>query len=159
MTYAQTGPLPEPVAQWLLENSEKNTFAYSLSSFYEKKGYLTPKQVAAVEKNLSAPSKPAVTEQGVYALIDPEDLGLEVLRVKESKAGNLYAMVLDVETGKFEYERGAIRRIGPEDRLTMEQAVMLSQTYGRCMNCGRTLTNPESVELGIGPICRNNFIF
>lgn len=28
---------------------------------------------------------------------------------------------------------------------------------GRCMCCGRELTNPESVELGIGPICRDNW--
>lgn len=25
---------------------------------------------------------------------------------------------------------------------------------GRCCVCGRTLTDPESIELGIGPVCR-----
>lgn len=28
---------------------------------------------------------------------------------------------------------------------------------GNCSCCSRPLTNPESVELGIGPICRDNF--
>jgi hypothetical protein len=27
------------------------------------------------------------------------------------------------------------------------------QHEGRCCKCGRTLTTPESIELGIGPIC------
>ncbi len=26
---------------------------------------------------------------------------------------------------------------------------------GRCGKCGRKLTEPESIELGIGPVCRN----
>ena len=30
-----------------------------------------------------------------------------------------------------------------------------SAGYGSCMRCGRTLTNPDSVKAGIGPICIN----
>ena len=29
--------------------------------------------------------------------------------------------------------------------------------YGVCAACGRTLTNPESIEYGIGPICRTRY--
>ncbi len=36
-------------------------------------------------------------------------------------------------------------------------AVAYGQRFGICSCCGRTLTNPESIELGIGPICRENF--
>jgi Family of unknown function (DUF6011) len=36
-------------------------------------------------------------------------------------------------------------------------AVAYGQKFGICSCCGRTLTNPESIELGIGPICRENF--
>jgi hypothetical protein len=30
--------------------------------------------------------------------------------------------------------------------------------WGRCFVCGRQLENEESVALGIGPICRENYI-
>jgi hypothetical protein len=31
------------------------------------------------------------------------------------------------------------------------------RTTGRCSCCGRTLTNKKSIELGIGPICRERY--
>jgi hypothetical protein len=38
-------------------------------------------------------------------------------------------------------------------RLTVEEARILGRSLGCCMICGATLTDPESVERGIGPIC------
>jgi len=34
------------------------------------------------------------------------------------------------------------------------QTTLEGRTIGRCRVCGRTLTDPESVALGIGPVCR-----
>jgi hypothetical protein len=39
----------------------------------------------------------------------------------------------------------------------LEAAVAYGVKYGRCSCCGRELSNPESVALGIGPICRENY--
>ena len=36
-------------------------------------------------------------------------------------------------------------------------AVKYAKEFGRCCNCGITLTNPKSVALGIGPICRGYY--
>lgn len=36
-------------------------------------------------------------------------------------------------------------------------AVAYGQKFGNCSCCGRLLTNPESIELGIGPICREKY--
>jgi hypothetical protein len=36
-------------------------------------------------------------------------------------------------------------------------AVAFGRRTGQCSCCGRELTNAESVELGIGPICRERF--
>lgn len=41
--------------------------------------------------------------------------------------------------------------IGP--RMTQDEARELGRTTGRCCVCDRTLTDPESVDAGIGPIC------
>lgn len=39
----------------------------------------------------------------------------------------------------------------------MEEAINFGKRFGICSCCGRELSNPESVELGIGPICRTKF--
>ncbi len=36
-------------------------------------------------------------------------------------------------------------------------AIAYGQRYGNCSICDRTLTNAESIRLGIGPICRGRF--
>jgi hypothetical protein len=55
--------------------------------------------------------------------------------------------------GTWVYEPGLIKRLRPEHRLTAEKAVELGKLYGMCVRCGATLTNEESIERGIGPIC------
>jgi hypothetical protein len=54
---------------------------------------------------------------------------------------------------KFEYVQGAIHRIRPEMRMSLDEAKAFGKVYGTCCVCGRTLTNETSIEEGIGPIC------
>lgn len=42
-------------------------------------------------------------------------------------------------------------------RDPLEAAVRYGRETGRCSICDRTLSNPESIKLGIGPICRSKF--
>jgi hypothetical protein len=37
--------------------------------------------------------------------------------------------------------------------MTLEEAMAFGQLYGVCCDCGIVLTNPVSIERGIGPIC------
>jgi hypothetical protein len=39
----------------------------------------------------------------------------------------------------------------------LEQAIAYGRKTGECSCCGRTLSDPESVERGIGPICATKF--
>lgn len=39
----------------------------------------------------------------------------------------------------------------------LEAAIRYGRKTGRCACCGRELTNAESIELGIGPICRDKW--
>lgn len=90
-----------------------------------------------------------VTKEGVYQTADGE-----IYRVQTSRqSGNLYAKRLDIFDGGFIYEQGAIRKLRPSDRLGVEQAKALGVQYGFCVVCGLLLTDPKSVEQGIGPIC------
>jgi hypothetical protein len=74
---------------------------------------------------------------------------------------------------KGTYFKGAIRRKGAQittpsaqaiafvlDRVESEQFAFLDAKMdlmhkGSCLVCGRTLTDANSIESGLGPICRN----
>lgn len=93
-------------------------------------------------------STPAVTE-GMY------EMDGSVYRVKLSKAGRLYAMLLVPETGKgsFEYAPGIVNRLRPEHRMTLDRAVELSALFHFCVRCGRELTKASSIAQSMGDIC------
>lgn len=99
------------------------------------------------------PEREPIEAEGMYARIDPEDLDLDIFRVRKSQAGRFYALRLDFASEEFIYEPSAIRGIDPEDRLTLEQAKSLGHMFGRCIVCWAALTDPKSVERGIGPVC------
>jgi hypothetical protein len=59
----------------------------------------------------------------------------------------------------WDYEAGLISKIarGGWRKMTKEEAASFGRLYGVCLACGRTLTDPESIERGIGPICASKF--
>lgn len=94
-----------------------------------------------------------ITEDGMYQT--PDGTIWKVQRAVHG-SGLLYAKRLDVEpgrTGTFTYEPGAIRRLRPEHRMTLEDAKAFGKLYGVCCQCGRTLTDEQSIADGIGPVC------
>lgn len=93
-----------------------------------------------------ASAAPVKLEPGMYKVGD------EVFKVQQSRqSGNLYAKRL--EAHGFEYAAGAIRKIKPEHRMTLDEAKAYGRETGVCCNCGAELTDPKSIEAGIGPIC------
>ena len=110
----------------------------------------------AIDYLLRFPSKrkaqqPApVIEDGFYVL------GETIYRVKTSKAGRPYALKAD-ESGHFEYEPGGIARLSGARAMTLEDAKTFGHRFGSCCMCGRLLSDPESVEAGIGPVCANKY--
>lgn len=81
----------------------------------------------------------------------------EVYKVVESQIGRMYAkrLLKDEDGGfSFEYAAGAVKKLVPSDRLSLEDAAEFGRQFGTCCVCARTLTNPKSVEAGIGPVCR-----
>ena len=74
----------------------------------------------------------------------------------KSYRDRLYAKKL-VFSGGWEYEAGAIYRLKDSERMTLEQAKAFGTSTGLCCVCGIFLTDPKSVEQGIGPVCIKNF--
>lgn len=94
-----------------------------------------------------------VTEIGFYRRLVAGASGMEIYKVQQSQStGHLYAKRLTA-AGEWRYDKGAIYRLTAGDRLSPEEAARYGQVTGRCACCGRELTNEESIERGIGPIC------
>ncbi len=109
---------------------------------------------ALITTLLNAPRKVGgsverVTEVGVYRNAEGD-----IFRVQKSRqSGNLYAKKLDIFDGGFLYVQGAMRFIKPSDKMTLDEAKAFGVQFGICCWCGATLTDPVSVEQGIGPVC------
>lgn len=71
--------------------------------------------------------------------------------------GHLLAKSLDPATSEWIYRGAASRFVTGEDRMTLDQAKEFGDAHGVCVCCARDLTNPESVALGIGPVCRRRY--
>jgi hypothetical protein len=107
-----------------------------------------------VETITVEPQMHPVTEEGMYLMgkaagHSGANLIYRVVASKDS--GRLYAKRSTPDG--FEYDKGAIFRLFAEDRMTVEEVAEVGRRDGYCYVCGRHLTNPESVALGIGPIC------
>lgn len=91
-----------------------------------------------------------------------------VYRVQLSKStGRPYAMTLD-PTGKTDrrtgepapawvYTAGAIHNLTAAHALDLDTARAYGTLTGICAICGARLTDPVSVERGIGPVCAARF--
>lgn len=96
-------------------------------------------------------------EGALYVGPELEEGQPTIYLVQRSKSsGHLYALrVLD--DGRTTFDSGAIRRLDAGTRLSLEAAKAWGRRTGVCCQCRRELTNPESIELGIGPYCRKKF--
>lgn len=87
----------------------------------------------------------------------------EIYRVHRSReTGNLYAkrLVLDLLAKReitFAYAKGAIMFLTEDDRMSLSEAKAFGVETGVCCVCGTFLTDPKSVEAGIGPVCAKRF--
>lgn len=77
-------------------------------------------------------------------------------------SGKQYAKQLvrdedDATDWHFEYAVGMVYKLGPSMKMSLEQAKEFGALYGTCCVCGRTLTDENSIEAGIGPICASRF--
>ena len=76
-----------------------------------------------------------------------------VYRVQKASAGHLYALTLNTESGEFDFVRGAMQGLDESMRLTLAECQEIGRAIGRCIVCGAKLTDPASVERGIGRVC------
>ena len=95
-----------------------------------------------------------------------EGLTFTLAKATSANAGAVYAKQGDLYVGKIMGGKfhpvkdtpsgtgDAIARIAADPRGA---AIEHGRTTGQCACCGRTLTDPASIALGIGPICAENW--
>lgn len=106
---------------------------------------------------------PTVLESGmIVSLCEGAGHDPEYYSIVESRQGHLYAKKWNPDVRKWEYDKGAISVLRKQERavwqkVDLEEAKEFGRAFGCCMVCGATLTNPDSIEAGIGPVCAGRF--
>ena len=104
----------------------------------------------------AAPAATTLAKGGIYDVLGT------LYSIRESKVGNLYAMVLvgQPEEGRklsWEYAKGAIRTVERSGvRLSAEQAAAIGHLTHHCCFCSLELTDGRSIDVGYGPVCASN---
>lgn len=108
-----------------------------------------------------------VTEVGMYRV------GERIFKVLPARhSDRLYAKeltdfhwedghpVADEDAGdnlRFVYAKGAMAIIGVEHRMSPEDERKFGKLIGHCIDCGKLLTRPKSIDWGKGPVCSDNY--
>jgi Family of unknown function (DUF6011) len=58
---------------------------------------------------------------------------------------------------EFSYVGLASRFVKAADLMSLADSQAFGREFGVCCQCGRLLTNPDSIAAGIGPICAGRF--
>lgn len=58
---------------------------------------------------------------------------------------------------KFAYAKGAMAIISDEHRMSPEDEREFGKLIGHCIDCGKLLTHPKSIDWGKGPVCSDNY--
>ena len=118
----------------------------------------TDKLFAAFDKARSAGLK--------YPKLHLQDLTISPAGANSKNAGSLYVKNGEAYLGKITGQRffasrdcseSAAQTVASVISDPLAAAVAFGKTTGRCCCCGRELTDPVSVEKGIGPICEANW--
>jgi len=167
------------VLEWLDANPERAAFLRqtwefprSLSESLGKFGSLTEGQVAAIDKCLATQAAREVADTAAGGIdISGLRTGLYLVKGVEFKIDNIqgegrwngWVFVKELDN-KIGSQRPGHTYKGKRKEHLVEilkdpkaAAVAYGRETGTCGCCGRTLTNPESIEAGIGPICASRF--
>ena len=172
-----------PEVKWIIHNAPFNDFARSLDSYLLKHGTLTEPMFDAVRKTL-VPAREAVDVVGVARVAEafataqgngvkrPKlylgDFTFKLAPPKGRNANAIYVTEGETYLGKIiDAKFHAARDCSDEKRAEVvavcanpaEAAIAYGQRTGICSCCARELTDPVSIERGIGPICETKYGF
>ncbi|HEX8883801.1 MAG TPA: DUF6011 domain-containing protein [Noviherbaspirillum sp.] len=172
------------VLVWIMGNRKTNEFAESLAKQFAKFKQLSEGQINAVKAKL-APKAPAVgtdvgagLQQITTAFASALESGIQKPKLRlgdfrfspakpEGKnPGAIYVKAGGEYMGKIaDAKFYPVKACSDAQRAEIvatasspkEAAIAYGKKTGCCACCGRELTDPTSVEMGIGPICASKY--
>lgn len=107
----------------------------------------------------------ALPEEGVYVLEDGSIVKIKSNKAKTNRYANVWVKIGGERlteagehvNGEWEYAPALRSACKPEYRMTLDQAKEFGVLYGKCVKCGRHLSDAKSVEAAIGPVCARSF--
>lgn len=77
------------------------------------------------------------------------------VRAGKANPSQRYAMAFQIAgaKGSYVFAKGAMGKLTLAMKLTLAEAARIGHQTGSCCICGRELTDPASIAMGIGPIC------
>ena len=169
----------EPEAFKWLQAHAGNEFADSLVSYASKRGYLSPGQLAAVLRNVERDKTPApdvdtTRLEAVFVTASSKGLKKPALQIGQyrfspapatgANPGAIYVKEEGTYLGKMlngkflaRATQAATAEVLAIAADPLGEAIKNGKLTGRCAICSRKLSDPESVDRGIGPICQEKF--
>jgi hypothetical protein len=160
----------------------KDEVCFDLAAKLERFGsYVSPKQQEFAAKLVAwSKPRPASADWGrpvpkLFAVMQKHSvLHVDPLKLSRRNQDSLvWIMYADVCVGKIENERASVFARKADAAGTTQFKVLdllaefeedplaaakkYGKLSGRCCSCGRDLTDPASIEAGIGPICAQRF--
>lgn len=181
--FQQKALIPEVFA-WIEQNKGTSGFAKSLYHSSIVNNGLTDNQIMAVRRALERETKQqeqskTVEVTALKASLDrarahvsrPKlrigELTLRRAEDSSSNPGAIYVVKGTAYCGKIIGRTLEVNNISEEERQLIMKAldfprdavVEYGRNTGKCSCCGQLLTNQQSIDLGIGPICARKFGF
>lgn len=114
------------------------------------------REIAALE-NASSTHETATEEHVFVSEVGMYRVGERIFKVLPSRNSDRHyakELIGESATGySFQYAKGAMYLIKAEHRMSLKQAAEFGKLTGTCCCCGKLLTDPKSIEKGIGPVC------
>ena len=177
---------PRDVLAWIRREDGRFDFATSISNALAQYGTLTEGQVAAVRRCIERDAQRAA-ERAAQAAAAPAAPDMHKFWEVLQRHARFYAGKLTISRrnqdqlcwikhddaekviGKIDngtltlwnrpgVDMGAVReQLAEFEGAPLQAAMRWGKLAGRCCSCGRDLTDPASIEAGIGPICAGKF--
>lgn len=146
---------------------------------YDAREVMSPSELRRAEAPKRAAGSQKVTEDGMYRNPATGEIFKVQFNRAEGDGRRLYAkrMIAWTEEGdeirsfsvtagakatklgrvSFLYAQGAMAKISPAWKLSLEEAKAFGALYETCIRCGKTLTLEESIERAMGSTCAKKF--
>lgn len=156
-------PAVKPELLYFIRTQTEDFFK-SLANYYDRNGFLTPRQTAAAEKAMQQwAARKTEAPEGVHVVYTDGPQGESFrthykVQVSVHGSGRKYVKIFDPVNLKFERctTKGMLFELNETTLLNADEAAAFGHLYGICAFCARTLTDERSIHVGYGPVCADN---